>query len=189
MRTLAAVASGANIGEAAVAFALLSLFRIDAFNLTSFKNLLIFIGLAGVVAPLGSAILGAAAFGPAHGLPWQAVWRNWYAGHALGMIIAASALSPIEPGHEAEEHILPPNPQWWGWLCILASPIFFIVFGSYFGMAPGTFTCVFVAALGDKDKTWLATFVLATVVTVFGVGLFSYFLQVPMPIFTWRGGL
>ena len=26
-------------------------------------------------------------------------------------------------------------------------------------------------------------------ITVFGVGLFSYFLQVPMPIFTWRGGL
>jgi len=25
------------------------------------------------------------------------------------------------------------------------------------------------------------------VVTVFGVSLFSYFLQVPMPILTWRG--
>jgi hypothetical protein len=30
--------------------------------------------------------------------------------------------------------------------------------------------------------------VLSSVVTVFGVGLFSYFLQVPMPIFTWGGG-
>ena len=28
---------------------------------------------------------------------------------------------------------------------------------------------------------------LASVVTVFGVSLFSYFLQVPMPILTWRG--
>jgi hypothetical protein len=26
-------------------------------------------------------------------------------------------------------------------------------------------------------------------VTIFGVGLFSYFLQVPMPILTWRGEL
>jgi hypothetical protein len=26
-------------------------------------------------------------------------------------------------------------------------------------------------------------------VTVFGVSLFSYFLQVPMPILTWRGEL
>ena len=29
--------------------------------------------------------------------------------------------------------------------------------------------------------------ILASVVTVFGVALFSYFLQVPMPILTWRG--
>jgi hypothetical protein len=49
-------------------------------------------------------------------------------------------------------------------------------------MFPGTFGCVFVAALGDKDKTWLGTLILSTVVTVFGVGLFSYFLQVPMPV-------
>jgi signal transduction histidine kinase len=102
---LAAIASGANIGEAAVAFALLSLFRIDAFNLTSFKNLLIFIGLAGVVAPLGSAILGASAFGPPHGLPWQAVWRNWYAGHALGMIIATPFLISITSREWRRVHI------------------------------------------------------------------------------------
>jgi heme A synthase len=56
-------------------------------------------------------------------------------------------------------------------------------------MAPATFSCVFVSALGDRNATWLATFVLATVVTIFGVGLFAYFLQVPMPIFTWGGGM
>jgi hypothetical protein len=67
------------------------------------------------------------------------------------------------------------------------SPVLFIIFGRYFGMAPGTFACVFIAALGDKNATWRGTFILATVVTVFGVSLFSYFLQVPMPIFTWWG--
>ena len=46
-----------------------------------------------------------------------------------------------------------------------------------------------LAALGDKTATWLGTFVLATVVTIFGVALFSYFLQVPMPILMWRGDL
>jgi uncharacterized protein (DUF486 family) len=56
-------------------------------------------------------------------------------------------------------------------------------------MAPGTFACVFIAALGDRTATWKATFILSTVVTVFGVALFSYFLQVPMPILTWGGGL
>ena len=29
-------------------------------------------------------------------------------------------------------------------------------------------------------------YILASVVTIFGVALFSYFLQVPMPILTWR---
>jgi putative Ca2+/H+ antiporter (TMEM165/GDT1 family) len=107
----------------------------------------------------------------------------------LGIAIAAAALAPAEPGSEDDQSILPKEPQWWAWFCILMSPICFIVFGRYFGMAPATFSCIFIAALGDKTATWRGTIVLSTVVTVFGVGLFSYFLQVPMPIFTWRGGL
>jgi putative Ca2+/H+ antiporter (TMEM165/GDT1 family) len=106
----------------------------------------------------------------------------------VGIAIGVAALSPSE-GAEHEESILPESPQWWAWSCILLSPVLFIVFGRYFGMAPGTFACVFIAALGDRTATWLSTFVLSTVVTIFGVGLFSYFLQVPMPIFTWGGGL
>lgn len=107
----------------------------------------------------------------------------------IGIAIAAATLTPGDSAHDESESILPANPQWWAWLCILMSPICFIFFGRYFGMAPGTFMCVFVAALGDKGATWRSTIVLATVVTVFGVALFSYFLQVPMPVFTWRGGL
>jgi putative Ca2+/H+ antiporter (TMEM165/GDT1 family) len=106
----------------------------------------------------------------------------------VGIAIGVAALSPSEGG-EHEESILPESPQWWAWSCILLSPVLFIVFGRYFGMAPGTFACVFIAALGDRTATWLSTVVLSTVVTIFGVGLFSYFLQVPMPIFTWGGGL
>jgi len=105
----------------------------------------------------------------------------------LGIAIAAAGLAPSE-GNDDDQRILPENPQWWGWACILAGPILFIILGRNFGMIPGTFSCVFIAALGDRNATWLGTFVLATVVTVFGVGLFSYFLQVPMPILTWWGG-
>jgi len=107
----------------------------------------------------------------------------------LGIAIAAAGMAPSTDGHEEDQSLLPEKPQWWAWFCILMSPICFIFFGRYFGMAPGTFACVFIAALGDKAKTLVGTIVLSTVVTVFGVGLFSYFLQVPMPIFTWRGGL
>ncbi|SRR5579883_2845186 len=110
----------------------------------------------------------------------------------LGIAIAATALSPstdAHDGHGASESILPEHPQWWAWFCILMSPVFFILFGRYFGMAPGTFACVFIAALGDRNATWKSTIVLSAVVTVFGVALFSYFLQVPMPVLTWGGGL
>ncbi len=109
----------------------------------------------------------------------------------LGIVIVGGALVPSEEAdfNPAKERILPENPQWWAWFCILMSPVLFIVFGSEFGMIPGTFSCVFIAALGDKKATWKGTFILASVVTVFGVVLFSYFLQVPMPILTWRGGL
>ena len=105
----------------------------------------------------------------------------------IGIAIAAVALSPAD--NNEDQSILPEHPQWWAWLCILLSPVFFIFFGRYFGMAPATFMCVFIAALGDKGATLRSTIVLSAVVTIFGVSLFSYFLQVPMPIFTWRGGL
>jgi heme A synthase len=105
----------------------------------------------------------------------------------LGITIAVAALAPAGDASEENQNILPESPQWWAWFCILMSPILFIVFGRFFGMIPGTFACVFIAALGDKNATWRGTFVLATVVTAFGVGLFSYFLQVPMPVLTWWG--
>jgi signal transduction histidine kinase len=92
---LAAILTAANIAEVAVALALLSLFHIEASNLTSFRSLLIFIVVAGGVVPLGSALVGALAFGSAHGLAWIAIWRNWYASHALGMIIVAPFLISV----------------------------------------------------------------------------------------------
>ena len=101
----------------------------------------------------------------------------------LGIAIALTALSQTDE----DQSILPASPQWKAWGCILAGPILFIVMGSYFGMFAGTFSCIFVSSLGDRDATWKGSLILATTVTVVGVFLFSYFLQVPMPIFTWRG--
>jgi putative Ca2+/H+ antiporter (TMEM165/GDT1 family) len=103
----------------------------------------------------------------------------------IGIAIAAVALNDTDE----DQRILPENPQWWAWFCILISPVLFIVFGRYFGMIPGTFACVFIAAMGDKNATWLSSIILSTIITVFGVVLFSYFLQVPMPILTWKGGM
>ena len=102
----------------------------------------------------------------------------------LGIAIAATGLTVPEG---EDEDILPEHPEWLGWACILAGPLCFILFGSLFGLIPAIFTCVFVAALGDRTSTLRGSIILAAVVTAFGVGLFSYILQVPMPLLTWRG--
>jgi len=102
----------------------------------------------------------------------------------LGIAIAGTALSVPEG---EDEDILPEHPEWLGWACILAGPLCFILFGSLFGLIPAIFSCVFVSAFGDRTSTLRGSFILAAVVTAFGVGLFSYILQVPMPLLTWRG--
>ena len=84
----------ANIVEIATALALLKLFRVDASNLNSLRNLLTFIAIAGV-APIGSTIIATTGFHRAHEIPWFTVMRNWYSGHALGMIIVVPFLISV----------------------------------------------------------------------------------------------
>ena len=97
------------------------------------------------------------------------------------LILGAAVLTPLGP----DEHILPRQKEWRGWFCILAGPVLFIIFGEFFGMAPATFMCVFVSALGDRTSTLKSSLYLALGITIPGVLLFSYLLQLPFPIFRW----
>jgi hypothetical protein len=97
----------------------------------------------------------------------------------LGVLIAGTALGSSEPD---DKRFLPDNPQWFGWLCILAGPVLFIILGRYGGMIPAVFACVFVCALGDKTGTYKSSAILAAGVTVFGVLLFHYLLSIPFPL-------
>jgi hypothetical protein len=97
----------------------------------------------------------------------------------LGLLIAGTALGSSEPD---DRKFLPDNPQWFGWACILAGPILFIILGHYGGMIPAVFACVFVCALGDKTATYKSSLVLASGITVFGVILFHYLLNIPFPL-------
>jgi hypothetical protein len=105
---------------------------------------------------------------------------------ALGVILVAIgfaiSLTAIGVPEGEDEDILPAHPQWFAWACILGSLLLFIVFGTYGGLAPATFACVFVAALGDRKATWLGAVVLGAIITVFGVLLFHFVLQIPMPV-------
>lgn len=97
----------------------------------------------------------------------------------IGILIAGTALASSEPD---DSKFLPENPQWFGWLCILAGPVLFIVLGQFGGMIPAVFSCVFVSALGDKTATYKSSFFLAIIVSVFGVLLFHYLLNIPFPL-------
>jgi Tripartite tricarboxylate transporter TctB family len=97
----------------------------------------------------------------------------------LGLLIAGTALAPSE---DDDKKFLPNNPQWFGWLCIIGGPIAFIILGQFGGMIPAVFACVFVCALGDKTATYKSSLVLAAGITVFGVVLFHYLLNIPFPL-------
>jgi signal transduction histidine kinase len=84
-----------NIVETALTWALLSVFRIGAANLTSFRNLLKFIIIAGMVAPIGTNAVSAMMIGSAHGIPWHSVWLHTYPAHGLGMIVVAPFLISV----------------------------------------------------------------------------------------------
>jgi uncharacterized membrane protein YhdT len=98
----------------------------------------------------------------------------------MGVLIAGAALTSSEPDNSK---FMPENPQWFGWACIVAGPVLFIVLGNYAGMVPAIFACVFVCALGDKRATYKSSAILAAGMTVFGVALFHYLLAVPFPLF------
>lgn len=92
---LCAILAAANSIEIVSALALLAAFQIGPSNLTSFDGTLTFILLAGGIAPIGSTLLSASAYGLAHGVAWSLVWRNWYPGHALGMIVLVPFLVSV----------------------------------------------------------------------------------------------
>jgi signal transduction histidine kinase len=82
----------ANIAEAITTLALLAIFHINASSLTSFRGILSFIAIAGALSPVASTLISSIAFSWEYGLPWLGIWRNWYPGHALGMIIVTPFL-------------------------------------------------------------------------------------------------
>lgn len=102
----------------------------------------------------------------------------------LGMLIAGAAV--FSPAESEDDRDVLTRREWRGWLCIIAGPVLFIVLGKFGGFIPAAFACVFVSAFGDRTSTVKEAFLLAAGVTVFGVLLFSYVLQVSMPL--WRLG-
>ncbi len=94
---------------------------------------------------------------------------------AMGVLMALSR-SPASADHAAH------TPDWRGAAAITAAVALFIALADRAGLAPATFACVFVAALGTRATKLAEAAMLAIGVTVFGVLLFRYGLQVQFPI-------
>ena len=120
--------------------------------------------LSVLLALLGAAVALAAPRGPAADVP---------------------ALSPLAP---ASLHESPVVADWRGWGCIVAGVVAFIGLGYWFGLVPAIFTCVFISAFGDRGTRLAGAVVLAGAVTVVGVFVFAYLLQLPFPVLQWGPG-
>lgn len=100
----------------------------------------------------------------------------------LGLIIARMAYSPLTAEEDAED--IPP-PEWRGWGCILGGLLAFILIGQFGGLVPATFALVFISAMGDRQHTVRSAALLAAGVTILGVAVFSWGLQLQFPLFRW----
>jgi Tripartite tricarboxylate transporter TctB family len=96
----------------------------------------------------------------------------------LGALIALGGIF----SSDIESESVPPM-QWKGFAAIVSGVIAFIAIGGLFGLAPAAFSCVFISALGDRTATIKSAAILATVMTLFALCFFSYFLNVQFPVF------
>jgi hypothetical protein len=95
----------------------------------------------------------------------------------LGALIALGGIVSSDSKGES----VPPM-QWKGFAAIVSGVVAFIAIGALFGLAPAAFSCVFISALGDRTATVKSAAILATVMTLFALCFFSYFLNVQFPV-------
>jgi Tripartite tricarboxylate transporter TctB family len=99
----------------------------------------------------------------------------------IGLLIAlGAAKGATQP---TLQHDVVEPPDWRGAVCIVLGIVAFIALGAYAGLVPATFACVFISAMGDRATSWKGALALAAGVTLFGTLLFSYGLQVNLPLF------
>ncbi len=97
----------------------------------------------------------------------------------VGLAIALTAgLSPDEDGARI-------SPDWRGWGCIIGGILAFVVLGQYGGLVPATFAIVFISALGDRTNSVWQAFWLASAMVVISIVVFSWALQLQLPLFAW----
>ena len=97
-------------------------------------------------------------------------------GHRAGRLRAAGA---------DEEAEVDAAPDWRGWGCIIGGLLAFIALGKFGGLVPATLALVFISAMGDRQHTVKSAALLSVGVTLLGLAVFSWGLQLQFPLFRW----
>ena len=103
----------------------------------------------------------------------------------VGVAIAASARRPLRDEPGATQADAEGAFDGRGWVCIIGSIVAFLVLGRYGGLLPATFAIVFLSALGDRDNSVRAAFLLAVAICAISVALFWWALKLQFPLFSW----
>ena len=96
----------------------------------------------------------------------------------LGLVIAATGSGTSDP---ADTLVLDVR----GCAFIIAGTVAFIVLGEAFGFVAGTFSAVFLSALGDTKATLKGSLLLAAGMTLAGATVFTWLLSIPFQLFHW----
>ncbi|WP_407180693.1 tripartite tricarboxylate transporter TctB family protein [Bradyrhizobium sp. STM 3562] len=101
----------------------------------------------------------------------------------LMMLVGFAIALTARPSEEEKRKVMRVN--WRAWLCILGGLIAFAVIADHGGLVPATFVAVFVAALGSTANSVRDAALLAAGLVVAAVLVFSYGLQLQLPLFAW----
>ncbi len=106
----------------------------------------------------------------------------------VGVLIAVSARNePAQAEQPAGHGHGHAAPDLRGTVCIVLGTLAFLLFGVYGGMIPATFAIVFISALGDRSNSIKQAAGLAVAMCVIAAVVFSWLLQIQLPLFTWGG--
>ena len=134
--------------------------------------------------------LGAAGMGSTYGIGSLTEMESGFFPLALGVILVLLGLAIA--GTAARTRAAPApdgstqrGAEWRGWIAIITGIIAFVVLGRWGGFLPATFAITFISALGDRDNGWRGALGLAVVISIIGVVVFRWALEVQLPLFGW----
>jgi hypothetical protein len=75
--------------------------------------------------------------------------------------------------------------NWRSFFAVLAGLVAFAFLADKVGMVPSALVMTFVVAFGERNYRWVRTTILAVVLAVIGVLIFTWGLGLPIPAFRW----